>query len=64
MAVDLRIPSGLFIGGQPIRGEAILHFPDLLEDDIEEVHVKLRAYQRMSALLVGSLATATYYFML
>ncbi|TCD61739.1 hypothetical protein EIP91_007988 [Steccherinum ochraceum] len=42
--VNLRMPSGVFVGGQPICGEAELHFPDILEDDIEEVHVKLRGY--------------------
>lgn len=44
MAVNLRMPSGVFVGGQAIRGEAELHFPDILEDDIQEIHVKLRGY--------------------
>lgn len=45
--VNLRMPAGIFVGGQPIRGEAELHFPDILQDEIEEVHVKLRGYLRV-----------------
>ncbi|THH28249.1 hypothetical protein EUX98_g5935 [Antrodiella citrinella] len=44
MAVNLTLPPGTYVGGQPVFGQAQLHFPEVLEDDIQEVHVKLRGY--------------------
>jgi len=42
MSISLIFTPGLRIGGEVIRGDVELRFPQVLEDEIEEVHVKLR----------------------
>ncbi|KAH8082834.1 hypothetical protein BXZ70DRAFT_588429 [Cristinia sonorae] len=41
-AIKIQGISGIYLAGQVISGEAILNFPVIIEDDIEEVHVKFR----------------------
>lgn len=42
MSISLLLRPGVRVGGETIRGEVELHFPQVQEDEIEEVHVKLR----------------------
>ncbi|KAH8082826.1 hypothetical protein BXZ70DRAFT_900966 [Cristinia sonorae] len=42
MSLKLNLPSGIYVGGQTLRGEAELHFPLVNQEGLEEVHVKLR----------------------
>ncbi|KAH8107956.1 hypothetical protein BXZ70DRAFT_1003376 [Cristinia sonorae] len=53
MSLELKLPSGVCVGGQILCGEAELHFPQIIEDQLEEVHVKLRGsvYTRVSRQL-------------
>ena len=43
------------VGGEIIHGEVELRFPQILQDDIEEVHVKLRG--KVSALVIPIIPT-------
>ncbi|KAI0783743.1 hypothetical protein C8Q75DRAFT_781758 [Abortiporus biennis] len=42
MSISLVFTPALRVGGEVISGEVELHFPQVHEDEIEEVHVKLR----------------------
>lgn len=42
MSLTLNVPSTICVGGQTLRGEVQLRFPQVVEDQLEEVHVKLR----------------------
>lgn len=41
-AIALKYNSVLRVAGEVIEGEVHLHFPTLMKDKVEEVHVKLR----------------------
>jgi hypothetical protein len=40
--IRLEFDASLKVAGEQIHGEVHLHFPSLIKDKIEEVHVKLR----------------------
>jgi len=42
MSIALLFRPGVRVGGETLHGEVELRFPQVQEDEIEEVHVKLR----------------------
>ena len=42
MSVSLLYASTMRVGGEVLQGEVELRFPQIIQDEVEEVHVKLR----------------------
>ena len=42
MSIKLNLADSMYVGGQTLRGDVELHFPEADEDHLGEVHVKLR----------------------
>ncbi|KAI0355531.1 hypothetical protein OH77DRAFT_1425041 [Trametes cingulata] len=45
-AISVRIPGILFVSGGPVEGELELNYRALQDDNIQEVHVKLRGFAK------------------
>ena len=43
-AISLSIPSSVYSSGSQVKGEVLLDFRQLMQDKIQEVHVKLRGF--------------------
>lgn len=42
MSVRLHVPYGICVGGEPLRGEVELQFPQVWKEKIQEVVVRLK----------------------
>lgn len=42
MSISLLFAQSMRVGGEVLHGEVELRFPQILQDEVEEVHVKLR----------------------
>lgn len=42
MSIQLHFGNWMRVGGEMLNGEVELKFPQIIEDGVEEVHVKLR----------------------
>lgn len=42
MSITLLYAPSMRVGGEILKGEVELRFPQIIEDEVEEVHVKLR----------------------
>ncbi|KAH9854832.1 hypothetical protein C2E23DRAFT_901776 [Lenzites betulinus] len=45
-AVSVRLSRSLYVSGCPVDGEVVLNFRHIQEDNIQEVHVKLRGFAK------------------